>query len=116
MALGTIKLLGADATANSAGLAALLQVTATRAKQFSITILNTGPDQWIQLHDSAATPSAAAVPKISLPVLSGNYLSIDFSGGRLFVNGIFVGNSTSAATYVAGAADCLIDATYRKDW
>lgn len=114
--LGTVKILGADATANSEGLTSALQVTTSRARQFSITGLNTGPDQWIQLHDSAATPSAAAVPKISIPVLSGQFFSIDFPDGRLFVNGIFIGNSTDAATYVAGAADCLIDATYRKDW
>jgi hypothetical protein len=114
--LGTVKILGADATANSGALAATLQVTTSRARLFSVTMLNTGPNQWIQFHDSAAIPAGGAVPKVSLPVLAGQFLTDDFLDGRLFINGIFIGNSTTAATYTAGAADQLIDATYRKDW
>jgi len=114
--LGTAKILGADATANAGALAAALAVTTSRARLFSVTVTNTGPDQWIQLHDSATAPSGGAVPKISIPMQSGQFASFDFSDGRLFINGIYVANSTTVATFTAGAADCLIDASYRKDW
>lgn len=110
-----VRSIGADDTANGGALVQQLSVAAAKARLYSLTVLNTGPDQWIQLHDSAAAPSAAAVPKISIPVGGSQFASFDFNDGRLFRAGIFVVNSTTAATYTAGAADCLIDASFRKD-
>ena len=107
-----VRIIGADATANGGAKVNLLQVCAKPSKLFSLCIFNTGPDQYYQLHDSAATPAANAVPKLVIKVPADSQGFYDFPNGRLFASGIFIGNSTAAATYVAGAADSLIDADY----
>lgn len=66
--------------------------------------------QWYQIHDSAAAPAANAVPKMAIKVAAGGNGNFDYGlRGRSFANGIYVTNSTSAMTYVAGAADSLFD-------
>lgn len=66
--------------------------------------------QWYQIHDSAAAPAANAVPKMAIKVAAGGNGNFDYGmRGRAFANGIYITNSTSAMTYVAGAADSLFD-------
>lgn len=116
-----VRVIGADLTANGGTmgtptLVATLQATTSAARLFSLTVFNTNAaDQYIQLHDSASEPAAGAVPKITVKVLGGDDRSVDYVDGRIFRNGIFIGNSSSPDTYVAGAADCLIDCTFRKN-
>lgn len=110
MGFSATKIKGADKTVNAGALANLLQALKNKGRLYLVTVTNTGGvNQWIQIFDSKATPAANAVPLISVPVNAGQICSADFGQGRPFVNGIWVGNSTAAAAYVAGAADCLID-------
>lgn len=112
MGLNSVRVIGADLTANSNGLANAVQVAVNPGKLFSVTIFNTGPDQYIQIFDLAVAPAAAAVPKMTIKVPADSQGFFDFPNGRLFRTGIWIGNSTTSATYTAGAADCLIDADY----
>lgn len=69
--------------------------------------------QFIQVHDSAGTPAAGAVPLIVLTVgATGNFSWNPIRMNKFFKNGIFVGNSTTAQTYTAGAADTWFNVLY----
>jgi hypothetical protein len=107
------KISAADRSANGGALAATLQVATAPARLYSVTLFNTGGAQYIQVFDSAGTPAALAVPKLQIKIQGDDDRSIDFGDGRIFTAGIFIGNSTTSGTYTPGAADCLIDATYR---
>jgi len=102
--------------ANSDGLAASVVAMTRSGRLFGLTGINTGADQFIQIHDAAEAPSAGATPAVSFKVPSGESFSLDYAPyGRHFVNGIVVCNSSTADTLTAGAADCMIDVQYRED-
>ena len=110
-----VKVIGADATNTTAALATGLVVVASPAKLFKINALNTNAAaRWIQIFDAAAMPADATVPLISIPVGIGAAVSESWPDGRPFKNGICICNSTTAATKTIGAADSLIDASFRK--
>jgi hypothetical protein len=105
---------GAVLAVNSAGLANKLQILTAGGKVMSILGYNSKASaQWIQVFDSATTPAGANVPLFCLNVPANSQFSIDWWAGRPFVSGCIVVNSTTAATYTAGAADCFFDATCR---
>ena len=114
MGLKTIKIQGADRTANGGALVNSLVVSALPGRLYSLTVFNTGPDQYIQVFDAAAVPANATVPKMQAKELADSQVTIDFGDGRIFAAGIEVCNSTTTAAKTLGAANCLMDATYRN--
>ena len=93
--------LGASTSAN---------VKATPGNVFSLTTTNTNAAvRYVQLHNSAGTPAAAAVPIYTflLPATAGMItVGNDFftNAGAYFSTGIAVTLSTTAGTYTAGTA------------
>lgn len=75
---------------------------------------NKNAAQFIQLYDSATLPANDAVPVmvVSVPTLGTLDLPIHNLKGLKFVNGITVGNSSTAATKTIGSADCWFHAIY----
>jgi len=81
---------------------------------YGISGYNSGPAQFIQLHDSASAPANGVVPVLNISVAATSNYSIDFGVyGMNFVNGLYVANSTTAPTLTAGAADCQFFARVR---
>jgi hypothetical protein len=100
---------------NSAGLKRVLQVKAAPGTLYSLLGFSTAASaQYIQLHDSAATPAPGAVPVAVFKAAADQSFYFDYFAdlGRRFSSGICVVNSSTAATYTAGAEDCLFDALY----
>ena len=100
MAQNYFKNLAANATLNVKPAAGIV---------FSASCYNANASsRWFQLHDTATTPSAAAVPTVSILVPTGAQVIIgtDFftDEGIGFTNGIAFAFSTTAATYTAGSA------------
>ena len=100
MAQNYFKNLGANATLNVKPGAGIV---------FSMSCYNANASsRFIQLHDTATTPSAAAVPTVSILVPTGAQVIVgtDFfsNEGIGFTLGIAFAFSTTAATYTAGSA------------
>lgn len=75
---------------------------------------NSGPDQWVQIHDAAALPADAVVPLALQRVAAGDnfFFIIPVCGLPPTVNGLVVCNSTTGPTKTIGAADCWFEAYY----
>jgi len=74
---------------------------------------NSGPAQFIQLHDAAALPANSAVPVLFTYASANTPWSFDFgSRGRAFAAGIVVCNSSTGPTKTIGSADIWVDAQY----
>lgn len=70
--------------------------------------------QFIQIHDVKDTPADAEVPALSFPI-AGTWEQVkDFGDGWILNNGLYICNSSTAATKTIGAADCLIYAQFRQ--
>ncbi len=82
-------------------------VAANPAVLFGIAGYNSGPAQFIQLHDATSVPADTAVPVFNIAVAATSNYSIDFGiYGMNFLNGIVACNSTTAPAKTIGAADC----------
>lgn len=93
--------------------AASLVVKAAPGVLYGLTGYNSKASaQFIQVHDAAALPSDAAVPKITFTVAASSNFSIDFGRGRKFDTGIVVCNSSTGPTKTIGSADIWVDAQY----
>jgi hypothetical protein len=93
------------------------ETTDTISTLHAIIAYNSGAsDCYIQIHDTASTPSEGAVPAIAIPIAAGGYGVFDFgSCGRPIKAGLYVcGSSTDDTKTLIGAADLLIDITYSK--
>lgn len=122
MGLNVTKTFGADtkltsgqtlATPTAAPVLANSLVIAGPGRLFSLTCFNTGPQQYIQLFDSATLPANGAVPEVQVKVLADDDRSEDYGDGIIFRNGIVICNSTTSGSKTIGAADCLIRAQFR---
>lgn len=97
--------------------------TTTNAKASSgnvygfIVINTSGSDRYLQLHNTATTPSGGATAAFKFLVQAGTMLVLsenDWGGPLTFTTGIAYANSTAAATYTAGTAgDLLLDLFYK---
>src|SRR4051794_3281835 len=68
---------------------------------------NSGPDQFIQVHNKATVPANTNVPDIILAVpAASNFSFVIPVGGFPLSTGIAVCNSTTGPTCTLGAADC----------
>lgn len=84
---------------------------------FGFAVLNTGPAQYIQLHDKVAAPATGDIPHSVWLAAIGSTTATNLNvswifPGRFFQRGCWIVNSSTAATYTAGSADCFIDVQY----
>ena len=80
----------------------------------SLVVNNTNvAAQFIQLFDANALPANGAAPNtvLTVPGSSDKFISWPLPG-RLFLRGIIVCNSSTAATKTIGSADCFFDVQY----
>ena|SRR5687767_9802269 len=104
----------APTNATQAALAASAVIKATAGNLYGLSGYNSGPEQFIQLHDAASLPADAAVPVHNIIVPAISNFSIDFGVyGMAFATGIVVCNSSTAETKTIGAADCQFFARYK---
>ena len=101
---------------NSQGLVNGLVLRNRQGTLVGLTIRNTGPDQEIQLFDSAAVPADGTIPSYPpIRVSAGTTVSFDMpETGIPFDNGITVCNSSTVPTKTIGAADCYFGAVIRS--
>lgn len=86
-----------------------LFLTSGACKLHMLTGYNSGPDQFVQIHDTTGTsvpPNDGHVPLFSFPVASGQFFSFDFGVVGVDLMNACVVNSSTAATKTLGSADC----------
>lgn len=89
----------------STALAAQLEIKSGSGQLVSLIGYNDGgSDQYIQIHDKATAPGAGAVPIFTFKVAAGATFGMDTP--IKFTQGLWVCNSSTAATLTAGSADC----------
>lgn len=90
------------------------QIMTGQAFLLQVSVLNTNTSQqYIQLHDVSAPPASGAIPALPLTVPGASNLVVAWSmPGRRFHRGIYITNSSTAATLTAGSADCFFDVQY----
>lgn len=79
---------------------------------FSFSGVNTGPAQYIQVHNTTSLPANGAVPKLVLRVATNSNFTWTCNFGKSFDTGIVICNSTTKATLTIGAADCWFNVEY----
>jgi hypothetical protein len=112
--LGAFYSSGLPLNNHSNGLAATLVACSGYGYLISFTVLNTNAAaQYIQLHDLATVPASGAVPAVVFAVSATSNLTVAYTmPGRKFERGIVIANSSTAASYTAGSADCFFDVQY----
>lgn len=90
------------------------QIMTGQAFLLAFTVLNTNAvAQYVQLHDVTAPPASGAIPSVVYTVAGASNLVVAWSiPGRRFHRGIYVTNSSTAATLTAGSGDCFFDVQY----
>jgi hypothetical protein len=87
-----------------------LGVSKKPQKLFAVLGYNSGPDQFIQVHERSLLVGDDLVPKHSFPVASGQYFSFDLGLVGEDLDAIIICNSTTAETLTLGAEDVSIQA------
>jgi hypothetical protein len=81
---------------------------------YGISGYNSGPAQWIQIHNAASLPADGVAPVITFKVLSDGNFSLDVGKfGKFFSAGIVWCNSTTGPTKTLGAANCFVNVLYK---
>lgn len=75
---------------------------------------NSGPTQWVQIHNSATVPADTAVPILILRVTATSNFSLELGAFSAFFSaGIVICNSTTGPTKTVGASDCWFNCTFK---
>lgn len=96
---------------NSGGgqLVASRVLSTTGIKLFGLIVLNTGPAQFIQVHETASLPANGLYPALpSIPVAANGVTMFSFGDWGVDLDALTVCNSTTAETKTIGAANCAI--------
>jgi len=82
-----------------------------QAYLLSFAVLNTNAAaQYIQLHDVSQAPTSGAIPVMVFTAGGTSNLVVAYTmPGRRFHQGIYITNSSTAATFTVGSADCYFD-------
>jgi len=94
-----------------------INVKATAGSVTKLTVINTTASvRYIQIHNTATTPSASAVPAISFMLAANGSLNLGIDqlgqNGFYCATGIAIANSSAAGIYTAGVAgDLLVNLT-----
>jgi len=85
-----------------------------QAYLLAFSVLNTNADtKYVQLHDTSVVPASGAIPRVVFTVAATSNLVVAYTmPGRRFHSGIYIANSSTAATLTAGSADCFFDAQF----
>jgi len=108
----------AVSVAKSTSLSASLIVKASAGSMFSLTGYNSGPAQWVQVHNAASVPANAAIPLAVVAVPAQSTFAFEWGKGLPCSTGIVLCNSygadpaTAAAQKTIGSNDCFFTATY----
>lgn len=113
-AFGGAQLEGYPLSASSLALQQQFLVTSGPARLFGFQVYsNKAAAQFIQLFDSQTAPGSGAVPVAVYTIGSTANLPVAYPWpGRWFTRGIWLANSSTAATQTAGSADCYFDVQY----
>lgn len=105
---------GYPLSASSLALQSVFQATAGPARLFGFQVFsNKASSQFIQLFDSQTAPASGAIPVCVFTVGATSNLPVGYPWpGRWFSRGIWLANSSTAATLTAGSADCYFDVQY----
>jgi hypothetical protein len=105
---------GYPLSVSSLALQAAFQVTSGPARRFGFQVYsNKASSQFIQLFDTVTAPGAGAIPVAVFTVGTTANLPVAYPWpGRWFGRGIWMANSSTAATLTAGSADCYFDVQY----
>lgn len=108
------QLEGYPLSASSLALQASFLATSGPARLFGFQVYNNkNAAQFIQLHDTVSAPASGAIPVAVFTVGTVSNLPIAYPWpGRWFTRGIWLANSSTAATLTAGSADCYFDVQY----
>jgi hypothetical protein len=95
--------------ASAGALEASRVLAGQKAILFLLNITNTKASaQFVQLHDAAALPADGVTPVMTFTLAASSSSTVTLGmRGVLFLNGIVVCNSSTAATKTIGSADCL---------
>jgi hypothetical protein len=100
--------------ANTTAYAASLVVKASAGSLHSISGYNSGPAQFIQVHDAASLPADTAAPCWIIAVPAQASWVFDFGGNAMPCStGIVISNSSTGPTKTIGSANCWFTALYR---
>ena len=95
----------------AAAASAIVKARAGAVYGWNVTNCNAAA-RWLQFFDSATLPTDTSVPLFSIPLAIGGSSNITLVRPRIFLKGIVVCNSSTAATKTIGAADSLFDIQY----
>ena len=102
----------APSRVNSSAYEAARVVKASAGRLFNISGYNSGPAQFLQIHDAASLPAESEVPCAIFAIPSLASFSYEFELGIPCSTGIVVTNSSTGPTKTIGSANCFFTATY----
>lgn len=98
---------------NSGALVNSLRVKSGPGILFGFSVFNNkGSAQFLQVFDSQTLPAEGLAPELTFTMAASSNFATDWIPGRTFRRGIWIVNSSTAATKTIGSADCYIDAQF----
>ena len=90
------------------------QVKASAGVLYGVSGYNSGSRQWVHIFNSATQPANGAIPFAVIRVAGDNNFAWDTGKFGIPIDtGIYIANSTTAATLTSASADCWFNAAYK---